>query len=138
MQLSKHFTEAEFLYSETATIRGIKNDWSLDKHKQNAIKLCEEVLEPLRLKYGALRITSGYRTRQLNKAVKGAVNSKHLTGESADIYPLDPNVSLQEMFEYLNGIHNGGLELSAASLFTLTFAKHHLGEDGRIEIFKPR
>lgn len=111
MQLSKHFTEEEFLRSETAEIRGIKNDWSLEKYKQNAIKLCEEVLKPLRAKFGALRITSGYRTRQLNKAVKGATNSKHLTGEAADIWPLDPNVSLKEIYDYLDPIHKGGLAI---------------------------
>ena len=111
MQLSKHFTEEEFLRSETAAIRGIKNDWSLDKYKQNAIRLCEEVLEPLRAKFGALKITSGYRTRQLNKAVKGAANSKHLTGEAADIYPLHTGVRLQDIYEYLNPIHSGGLAI---------------------------
>ena len=69
------------------------------------------MLKPLRAKFGALRITSGYRTRQLNKAVKGATNSKHLTGEAADIWPLDPNVSLKEIYDYLDPIHKGGLAI---------------------------
>lgn len=111
MKLSKHFSEEEFLRSETAEIRGIKNNWSLDLHKQNAIKLCETVLEPLRAKFGALKITSGYRTKQLNKAVKGANDSKHLTGEAADIYPLHTGVRLQDIYEYLNPTHKGGLAI---------------------------
>jgi uncharacterized protein YcbK (DUF882 family) len=110
-QLSKHFSEAEFLRSATAIERGIKNTWQNEQHKQNAIKLCEEVLEPLRAKFGALKITSGYRTQELNKIVGGASQSKHLTGEAADIVPLHTGVRLQEIYEYLNPTHNGGLAM---------------------------
>lgn len=69
----------------------------------NLTTLCEEVLEPLReavnsKEHGLLPtflpwpsheipivISSGYRCRELNKAVGGVSDSQHLTGEAADI-----------------------------------------------------
>ncbi len=40
-------------------------------------------------------VTSGYRSPEHNRAVKGAPNSRHTTGEAADI--VAPGVSLQEL-----------------------------------------
>lgn len=40
-------------------------------------------------------VTSGYRSPEHNRAVRGAPNSRHLTGEAADI--VAPGVSLQEL-----------------------------------------
>lgn len=117
MQLSKYFTEFEFLFSATARSLKIDNSWESPVHKANAIKLCNEVLDPIREKYGAIKITSGYRSKQLNKAIyrgkKEVTNSKHLTGEAADIRPLNPNVTLKEMYEFLNKTHKGGLAMKA-------------------------
>ena len=93
-QLTRHFTLGEFLRSGKAVQLNIKNE--PDAHKGEAItneellenlqRLCEEVLEPLRLRFGRILITSGYRCRELNKAVGGVFNSQHLRGEAADIF----------------------------------------------------
>lgn len=111
MQLSKHFSEEEFLRSETAKLKGINNTWEKPEHKLNAIKLCNEVLEPLREQFGALKITSGYRNKRLNIAIGGASKSKHLTGEAADIFPIRIGVRLQDIYEYLNKHHKGGVAI---------------------------
>ena len=85
MQLSEHFQLHEFVRSGTAITRGIDNT-----PPREAVALlqalCENVLEPLRRRFGVIRITSGYRCEELNKAVKGAVRSQHLYGEAADIH----------------------------------------------------
>ena len=40
--------------------------------------LCKEFLEPLRKKYGRVRINSGFRTAAYNRTVGGASNSMHI------------------------------------------------------------
>jgi hypothetical protein len=48
--------------------------------------LCENVLQPLRDKYGkSINITSGYRSPKLNKAIGGSSTSQHCYGQAADI-----------------------------------------------------
>lgn len=86
MSLSKHFTELEFLRSKTATQKKIKNTWSDSTHKANAIYLCENYLEPIRLFIDCpVNITSGYRNSELNKAIGGSPSSKHMSGQASDI-----------------------------------------------------
>ena len=85
IQLSEHFTLNEFTKSITAERLGIKNE--PDYEKVQAMKqLCREVLEPLRQHYGKpIRITSGYRCEELNRAVGGVGRSQHMLGEAADL-----------------------------------------------------
>lgn len=106
MQLSEHFSEEEFLRSETAKKYKINNTWELKKYKDNAIYLCKNVLDPLREIFGKIRITSGYRCPALNNKVGGSKDSTHVTGRAADIFPL--NVSLEELWQYVKVHHKGG------------------------------
>lgn len=92
--LSPHFTLGEFLRSGKAMQMKIKNEpnahqgEAVDESQliSNLQRLCEEVLEPLRLRFGRIIITSGYRCCPLNKAVGGVFNSQHLLGEAADVF----------------------------------------------------
>ena len=45
-----------------------------------------KTLQNLRDKYGAVKITSGYRCESHNKKVGGSANSKHMKGQAADFY----------------------------------------------------
>ncbi len=84
--LSEHFSLDEFTRSATAVRLGICNEPGIDA-VSNLQCLCQEVLEPLREHAGVpVVISSGYRCRRLNKAVGGAANSQHCTGEAADIH----------------------------------------------------
>jgi len=48
--------------------------------------LCSEILDPLRRHLGRpVRVTSGYRSPAVNKAVRGSSKSAHMRGEAADI-----------------------------------------------------
>ena len=87
--LTEHFALSEFTRSVTGELLGIDNT-PTEEQISNMKALCEKVLEPLRYRLGhAVRITSGFRCKFLNKAVKGAENSLHMQGLAADLYVRD-------------------------------------------------
>lgn len=84
MNLSENFTLEEMTFSQTAARRGIDNT-PTPEHFRNLRRLCA-LLEDVRdVCATPVRITSGYRCEELNRAVGGAKNSQHLTGCAADI-----------------------------------------------------
>jgi len=93
MRISPHFTLAEFTRSETAKHHGIQNIPGI-REIRNMKALCLHVLEPLRKKFQKpVRITSGYRSKQLNDKIDGSKYSQHKKGEAADIVVQDIPVS---------------------------------------------
>lgn len=87
-QLSAHFTLHELTASQTATRKGITEQFAPpDEVVQNLRFLCENLLEKLRALNGdqSLMVSSGYRCPRLNKAVGGKPASQHLRGEAVDI-----------------------------------------------------
>lgn len=84
MQLSKNFQLHEFTRSQTATRRGIKNT-PTPAQIESLRKLCVHVLQPVRDHYGQpIRISSGFRSPRLNRAIGGSSTSQHSKGEAAD------------------------------------------------------
>jgi zinc D-Ala-D-Ala carboxypeptidase len=83
MRLSSHFTLSEL----TVTSTGLLNAPSAEAIVAMG-GLCVEVLEPWRLEVGPIGITSGYRSRAVNKAVSGSDTSQHMLGEAVDGRPL--------------------------------------------------
>lgn len=68
MRISKNFTLLELTKSNTATRLGISN--TPDKEGIHKLRLlATELLQPLRNAVGPLRVTSGYRSESLNKAI---------------------------------------------------------------------
>ena len=56
--------------------------------RENIEALVENVLDPLRERYGKpIVVNSGYRCAKHNREVGGATNSQHMCGEAADIRP---------------------------------------------------
>ena len=84
MKLSAHFDLAEFTRSESAKRHGVSNQ-PTDEHLANIKVLCQKVLEPIRMKFGPINISSGYRSKTLNHFIGGALKSDHLLGFAADI-----------------------------------------------------
>lgn len=80
----KYFTIAELIYSSSYW----KVLWNktTPEIEQNLTALVAAVLDPLRERYGKpINVNSGFRCKELNRLVKGAVNSQHMRGEAADI-----------------------------------------------------
>ncbi len=84
MRISKNFTLLELTKSNTATRLGISN--TPDKEGIHKLRLlATELLQPLRNAVGPLRVTSGYRSESLNKAIGGSNNSQHTKCEAVDL-----------------------------------------------------
>jgi hypothetical protein len=83
MQLSPNFTLEEFTISQVAARLGLDNTPKGDVLEN--IKFTANEMEKVRslLSYPII-ISSGYRSPQVNAAVKGAANSQHLEGRAAD------------------------------------------------------
>ena len=86
--LSEHFTLHELTASQTATRKGITEQFSPPPEVVESLRfLCANLLEKLRALNNnqPLMVSSGYRCPRLNKAVGGKPNSQHLRGEAVDI-----------------------------------------------------
>lgn len=84
MKLTKNFREREFVASETAEKKGLRNEMNIEQ-LICATNLLATILQPLRDYLGKpIKITSGFRGVALNRAVKGSETSEHCTGEAVD------------------------------------------------------
>ena len=84
MKLSKNFSRAEIEHSNTAKRLGISNEMS-DKHLENMQRVIDNLIQPMRDAIGPIRISSGYRSPKLNKAIGGSSRSQHSKGEALDL-----------------------------------------------------
>lgn len=85
MRLTNNFTLEELIKSDTATIHKV-NNYPNDNIIRNLKSLCDNVLQPIRDKYGKpIIVTSGYRCEKLNTLVGGVKTSQHVKGEAVDI-----------------------------------------------------
>ena len=72
IQLSEHFSLREMTASGTAMQLNIDN--TPDEAQTECLRnLCQQVLEPLRKRFGVIRVTSGFRSKRLNNAVGGVI-----------------------------------------------------------------
>ena len=84
MKLSKNFSRAEIEHSNTAKRLGISNEMS-EKHLENMQRLIDNLIQPMRDELGPIRISSGYRSPSLNRAIGGSNRSQHSKGEALDL-----------------------------------------------------
>ena len=83
--VTMHFTIEELYASATAKAKGIDNKPNVQQ-LINLVYLAAYVLEPLRVAMNeAIKISSGFRSRRLNEAVGGVLNSQHCKGQAADL-----------------------------------------------------
>jgi len=102
MQLSKNLSLKEAIKSNTASRLGIKNEpeqWEIN----NLRAVAENVFQPLRDHFGVpIGVSSGYRSKALNRAIGGSKYSQHMIGEAldldADIYGRITNA---DIFNYI-------------------------------------
>jgi zinc D-Ala-D-Ala carboxypeptidase len=101
MQLSKNLTLSEVTRSETAKRRGISN-MPTPEHIENFKKLAENVFQPIRDHFGVpIRISSGYRSKELNTAIGGSLSSQHCKGEAIDIDMDGTTVTNKQIFDFV-------------------------------------
>lgn len=95
MNLTENLTLQEATKSNTATRLGIDNTPSesiIETMKLTA----EKIFQPLRDALGPIRVSSFYRSPDLNRAIGGSKTSQHCTGEAIDMQGI--SVSNAELF----------------------------------------
>lgn len=111
-----NFTIAEMVQSNTADRLKISNNppVSVRVHLTETITLLEsiraewaEYCERYSLGTPAIRVTSGYRSPELNKAVGGVKNSAHVEGYAADLQPVNGKQKEFEKFFATEFAHMG-------------------------------
>jgi len=83
MKLSTNFSLHELTKSDTAIRQSIDNTPPMQVI-ENLQDLVDNILQPLRDKFGAIAVTSGYRSPAVNKAIGGSTTSDHCHGYAAD------------------------------------------------------
>lgn len=76
-RLSPHFRWREFRDWHTGALPPTSTHHAVER-------LCRNVLEPLRARFGVCTVHSGYRTRATNESVGGARHSHHIYTEHQD------------------------------------------------------
>lgn len=97
MKLSPNFSLNEMTQSETALRKGISNE-PTQEIISSLQTLVVNVLQPVRDHYGkGVKVSSGYRSPEVNAAVGGSKVSDHCKGMAADIeIPGLPNIELAQ------------------------------------------
>ena len=99
--VTMHFTIEELYASKTAKAKGINNKPSVQQ-MINLVYLAAFVLEPLREAMNEpIKIGSGFRSKELNKAVGGVANSQHMKGQAADLCIDGDRAKGRKWFEYI-------------------------------------
>lgn len=76
--------------------------------RDNIVRFCGEVLEPVRRIVGPLMVHSGYRCPDLNAAIGGSPTSAHMQGCAADVHTI--SCSLLDAYERLADARLDGLD----------------------------
>jgi len=96
-KLSPHFSLKELV---TTSHRTIDNTPSEDVVKKLEI-LCVKYLEPIRDKFGSIRVNSGYRCAELNSVIGGSKTSSHVFGCAVDFILYNSDTELQTVFNWI-------------------------------------
>lgn len=124
MKLSENFTLEELTHSNTAILNNIENIPNKEEI-ENLKELCENVLQPIRDKYGKpIYINSGYRCPTLNRKVGGVSNSQHLAqrGAAADIHS-DDNKELWDLIASMDLEYDQLIDESNLSWIHISYNK---------------
>jgi len=101
MRLSKNFTMSEVTRSNTAKRLGIDNT-PKNAHLKNMQHLITNLVQPMRDALGPIRITSGYRSPDLNRAIGGSKKSQHCKAQAVDVqFWKDGEMCNQEIYRWV-------------------------------------
>lgn len=88
MNFSKNFTFEELIVTE----QPYPNYPSGEYEVMNLFYLSNYLLQPIRDKFNALKINSGYRSEKVNSVIGSKPLSQHRSGAAADFVPVDANI----------------------------------------------
>ena len=98
MQLSPHFSFDEMTRTGQASLQ-VANREEARRFIPPLTAVCTMLLEPVRLKFGPVKINSGFRGLSVNTAIGGSKNSQHMKGEAADF--VVPGHGLEDVFRWI-------------------------------------
>ena len=101
MKISEHLDLSEVTRSDSAKRAGVSNQ-PTPEHIENFKKLAENVFEKVRNHFGVpIRISSGYRSKELNAKIGCSATSQHCTGEAIDIDMDGTSLTNKQIFDYI-------------------------------------
>ena len=101
MKLSPHLDLSEVIRSDSAKRNGISN-MPTEEHIANFMLLAEKIFEPIREHFCVpIRISSGYRSKELNAKIGGSATSQHCKGQAVDIDMDGTSLTNKQVFDYI-------------------------------------
>ena len=101
MKLSENLELAEVLRSESAKRNGIANI-PTKEHIENLKALAVNIFQPIRDHFKVpIRISSGYRSKELNKRIGGSQTSQHSKGQAIDIDQDGTSITNKQVFDFI-------------------------------------
>ena len=101
MRRSKNFVLSEITRSNTAKRLGISNE-PTKEHLENLQRIILNIIQPMRDSLGPIRISSGYRSKELNRAIGGSSKSQHCKGEALDLqFWKDGQMCNKEVYDWV-------------------------------------
>lgn len=101
MKISEHLDLAEVIRSESAKRNNISN-MPTPEHIENFKALAEAIFEPIRNHFKVpIRVSSGYRSKELNAFIKGVSSSQHCKGQAIDIDMDGTSITNRQIFDFI-------------------------------------
>ena len=98
MNVSPHFSWEELTRTGQTSLQAA-NRAEAEAFRAQLTALATNLLEPIRAKFGPIKVNSAFRGKSVNDAVGGSKTSQHMRGEAADI--VAPTVSVEELHRWI-------------------------------------
>lgn len=100
VSVMKNFNLSEMVKSRAAEIHGLEN-MPKEEEMENLIFVMHELQETRDTFYSRpIIVTSGFRSKEVNDAVGGAANSRHMKGQAADVRTAEKNAGEMKLLAY--------------------------------------
>ena len=100
-RLSPNFTWSEMTKTGQTALQE-QNRREAEAYKDALAAVCSTLLEPIRAKFGPLRVNSGFRSPATNAAIKGSSKtSQHMLGQACDFVPMDEKIPLLAVVDWV-------------------------------------
>ena len=101
IRLSKNLLLSECIRSESAKRRGVSN-MPTPAHIENLKYVAEKIFQPVRDHFKVpIRISSGYRSRELNAIIGGSNTSFHSGGNALDLDNDNTSITNKQIFDFI-------------------------------------